>query len=69
MAADLRSRARAVNVSFRMTPEERETLQRAAADEGFESVQQLLEARMFGAPKPRRKPGPQTQDQQLDMSA
>lgn len=69
MAADLRSRARAVNVSFRMTPEERSILQRAAADEGFESVQQLLEARMFGAPKPRRKPGPQPQDERLDMSA
>lgn len=69
MATDPRSRAREVNVSFRMTTDERVKLQEQASSEGYESVQQLLEARIFGAPKPRRKPGPQHQDERLNISA
>ncbi len=69
MATDPRSQARSVNVSFRMTTDERVRLQKEAVHEGFESVQQLLEARIFGAAKPRRKPGPQPQNERLDISA
>ncbi len=69
MATDPRSPARSVNVSFRMTPAERVKLQEEAASAGFETVQQLLEARMFGAAKPRRRPGPQPQDERFDISA
>jgi len=69
MATDPRSQARSVNVSFRMTTDERVRLQKEAVREGFESVQQLLEARIFGAAKPRRKPGPHPQDERLDISA
>lgn len=69
MPTDHRSRARAVNLTFRMTPEERERLQAEATAEGYETVQQLLEARVWGVAKPRRRPGRQPQEERLDVSA
>lgn len=69
MPTDHRSRARAVNLTFRMTPEERERLQADANAEGYETVQQLLEARVWGVAKPRRRPGRQPQEERLDVSA
>lgn len=68
MATDYRSASRSVGVSFRMTAEERARLQEEATKQGY-SIQQLLEARVFGAAKPRRKPGPQPQSERLDLSA
>lgn len=69
MPTDHRSRARAVNLTFRMTPEERAKLHADAVAEGYETIQQLLEARVWGAAKPRRRPGRQPQEERLDFSA
>ena len=69
MARDYRSARRSVGISFRMTPSERARLEREAETEGFSSLQQLLEARVFGAAKPRRKSGPQPQEERLDLTA
>lgn len=69
MPKDYRSGDRATAISFRMTTEEREQLHREVVEGGYTSLQQLLEARVFGAPKPRRKSGPQPQAERLDLSA
>lgn len=69
MATDYRSAARSVGVPFRMTQDERTQLEVEMRAEGLTSLQQLFEARVFGHPKPRRKPGPQPQSERLDISA
>lgn len=69
MATDYRSAERVVGVPFRMTQQEREQLETEMQAEGLTSLQQLFEARVFGKPKPRRKPGPQPQGERLDISA
>jgi hypothetical protein len=69
MAKDYRSVSRVVGVPFRMTVEERAQLEDEMHAEGLTSLQQLFESRVFGQPKPRRKPGPQPQDERLDISA
>jgi hypothetical protein len=69
MATDYRSGQREVGVPFRMSKDDRTQLEREMRAEGFSSLQQLFEARVFGAPKPRRKSGPQPQAERLDLSA
>jgi hypothetical protein len=69
MATDPRSRDRFVNVTFRVSEAERASLREQALRQGYASVQQLLEARMLGAAKPKRKPGPQPQTERLEVSA
>jgi len=69
MATDPRSRDRCVNVTFRVSEAERASLREEALREGYDSVQQLLEERMLGAAKPKRKSGPQPRTQRLDISA
>lgn len=69
MATDYRSAQRVVGIPFRMTREERADLEHEMEAEGYTSLQQLFEARVFGQAKPRRKPGPQPQDERLDISA
>jgi hypothetical protein len=69
MATDYRSAERAHKLSLRLSVHEVEELRRAAADEGYASVQQLIEARVFGEARPRRKPGPKPQSEQLGLSA
>lgn len=69
MAQDYRSAARAAGVSFRMSEDEKEQLEREAAAAGYSSLQQLFEARLLGGVKPRRKPGPQPQSERLDIGA
>lgn len=66
MATDYRSGERAGSFTFRMTAAEKAQLEREAREGGFVSVQQLLEARVFGAPKPRRRPGPGTSSRQQE---
>lgn len=46
-----------VGVLFRMSPQERRALRAAAAQEGFATMQQLLEQRVFGAAKPLPRRG------------
>jgi hypothetical protein len=69
MATDYRSAERAHKLSLRLSVHEVEELRRTAADEGYASIQQLIEARLFGEARPRRKPGPKPQSEQLEMSA
>jgi len=69
MAQDYRSSERVVGVPFRMTEQERANLETEMRAEGYSSLQQLFEARIFGKAKPRRKPGPQPQAERLDISA
>lgn len=59
MATDYRSRDCEVGITFRCSAAERELLRGQARSEGYLSIQQLMEARMLGAAKPRRKSGPQ----------
>ncbi len=56
-------------ISFRMSAEEREQLELEAREGGFDSLQQLLEVRVFGEARPRRRPGPQPQEDRLPVSA
>ncbi len=69
MATDYRSDERTHRVAIRLSAHDAEELRRAAADEGYASVQQLIEARVFGEARPRRKPGPKPQGEQLELSA
>jgi hypothetical protein len=69
MATDHRSAARAHRLSLRLSVHEVEELRRTAADEGYASIQQLIEARLFGGVRPPRKPGPKPQSEQLELSA
>ena len=69
MATDYRSAERAHKLSLRLSVREVEELRRTAADEGYASIQQLIEARLFGEARPRRKPGPKPQSEQLGLSA
>ena len=74
MATEHRSEARAHKLSLRLSTQDVEQLRRIAADEGYASIQQLFEARLFGEARPQRKPGPQgprrkPQNEQLEMSA
>ena len=69
MATDYRSAERAHKLSLRLSVHEVEELRRTAADEGYASIQQLIEARLFGEARPRRKPGPKPQSEQLGLSA
>jgi hypothetical protein len=64
-----RSVQRAQKISLRFSVEEVERLRLEAAAEGYSSLQQLAEARFFGAARPRRKSGPKSQSEQLEMSA
>jgi hypothetical protein len=69
MATDYRSDERTHRVAIRLSKQDAEELRRAAADEGYASVQQLIEARVFGEARPRRKSGPKPQAEQLKLSA
>jgi len=69
MAIDHRSAARAHRLSLRLSVHEVEELRLTAADEGYSSIQQLIEVRLFGEARPRRKPGPAPQNEQLGLSA
>lgn len=69
MARDYRSDDRTVSVTFRMSADQRERLETEKRESGLDSLQQLLDLRVFGASSPRRKPGPQPQAERLDISA
>jgi hypothetical protein len=64
-----RSAEREKRVSLRLSVDEVEELRRTAADEGYASIQQLIEVRVFGGARPRRRPGPKPQSEQLKLSA
>lgn len=68
MASDYRSADRELRLSFRVSTQEAADLRRQAVTEGFASVQQLLEFRVFGVAKPARKPGPSIQREELPMT-
>lgn len=68
MATDYRSADRELRLSFRVSSKEAAQLRREALAEGFASVQQLLEFRVFGSAKPARRPGPQPQREELPMT-
>jgi hypothetical protein len=69
MANRQRSAGREHKLTLRLSPHEVEELRRTAADEGYSSLQQLFESRLFGYARPRRKPGPKPQNEQLGLSA
>jgi hypothetical protein len=68
MPIDHRSVAREQKLSFRLSTQQAAQLRREASAEGFSSVQQLLEFRVFGQAKPARKPGPSAQREELPMT-
>lgn len=66
------TRTKSLGVTFRMSPQDRERLRAEARQSGLESVQQLLELRLFGEVRPRDKTGPKprpVQDERLEISA
>jgi len=69
MATDYRSTERAQGLTLRLSVHEVQELRRTAAEEGYSSVQQLIEARVFGEARPRRKPGPTPQNERPELSA
>lgn len=77
MATEYRSAERAQGLTLRLSVQEVQELRRTAAEEGYSSVQQLIEVRVFGEARPRRKPGPKgprrepgsTPSEQLELSA
>jgi len=69
MATRRRGAGREHKLTLRLSPHEVEELRRTAADEGYSSLQQLFESRLFGEARPRRKPGPKPQNEQLGLSA
>lgn len=69
MATDHRSTQRAVAFPFRMSRADREQLDREVRAGGYSSLQQLLEAKVFGKAKAARRPGPQPQEERLDIGA
>ncbi len=68
MATDYRSSRRAVQVTFRMTTEDKARLKREAAEAGL-TLTQLFEQRMLGHAYPVGKSGPQPQTERLNLSA
>ncbi|MDN5797048.1 MAG: hypothetical protein L0H79_15000 [Intrasporangium sp.] len=72
MAEERRGRSRDTATSFRMSADDYASLRRAVDEGGYGSLQELLEVRVFGAVRPRRKTGPRPrrqQEERLDISA
>ncbi len=65
---DYRSLARVRN-PFLISPQDRRRLEAEMASEEHQSLQQLLETRVWGGARPRRRSGPQPQDEGLDEMA
>lgn len=68
MATDHRSARRAVQVTFRMTSEDKARLKREAAEAGL-TLTQLFEKRMLGEAHPVGKSGPIPQPERLAIGA
>lgn len=59
-------------ISFRMSAGDYAALRREIEEGPFDSLQQLIEARVFGEVRPRRKRGPKPkprQTERLDLTA
>lgn len=71
MAKDIRSSGRSAGILFRMSASDRERLREEARANGFDTVQQLLEFKVFGEVKTvsRRSKTDYHQEELLSMSA